>query len=247
MPQIDIDHIIQELMDMHRQLYSKDTTSSAFVLARLMPSMNQEAWTTLCDKVPSVGWCALEINNNVPTIQAPMPVCMASNAGEMLAASLLSAAFMQYLEAEVARCTRTNSSLSLVHFAQVTSPKKSFKDTTFILQKAVHKFGGSCDVMGPIDKEHIALILPGAKVFKAQNMVEDVVEFCKNEGLLLKGGIAEGAGKYSAKTLMEQANIALKEALEHSQAVRIYQKAGANMDATLVQSHEKRFLFSGSE
>ncbi len=246
MPQVDIENIMQELMNMHKTLCSENAkSSSAFILARVMPQMDKKAWERLCAKAPGMGWCALEINGDIPSIQAPVQALSNINLDDELSDSLLDAAFMQYLEVEVTRCVRTNAPLTLVHFEQVSDEKKSLKDTTYILQKAVHKYGGLCDVVGPIGKGRLALILPGAKTFKAQNVVEDIVNLCAQEELLLKAGISGSLSKDGASDLIEQANSALADAFKHSQTVRVYQKTAIDMDATLVQSHEKRFLFGG--
>ncbi len=242
MPKVDVDHIIQELVDMHKHLCAKDAkSSSAFVLARLMPHMDKKSWAGLCAKAPSMGWCALEIGNDIPTVHAPMLASVSANMENMLTDSLLKAAFVQHLEIEIARSMRTNAPLALVNFTF----DKSLKDTTYILQKAVSKYGGACDVLAAMSKECMALILPGAKVFKAQNMVEDIIKFCMNEGLTLKAGIAGSLGKALGTVLMEQADIALQDAIKSGQDVRVFREASANIDATLVQSHEKRFLFGG--
>ncbi len=245
MQQIDINHMIQELMDMHKLLYPKSTkASSAFVLARLLPHMDAKAWAELGNAALHKGWCTFKLDNNIPTIQTPAPITTGVNIQDNLTESLLKADFTQHLEAEVARSMRASSPIALIHFAYNDS--KSLKDAAQALQNAVYEYGCPCDIVGAISKKRLGLILPGAKIFKAQNVVEDIIEFCAQEGFALKAGIAHGVDKVCSSTFMEQADLALQDAIKKGQDVHIFKKNEASIDATLVQSHEKRFLFGGS-
>ncbi len=118
-------------------------------------------------------------------------------------------------------------------------------DVIKLVQNALQIHACSCDTLGVYQGEMI-LILPGAKIFAAQNLVEDILFYCKQQGYLLCAGIAGHMGAHcTVSALLEQSVSALNDAVEQKVAVRLYRENMHALDArrTLVQSHEKRFLF----
>ncbi len=243
MPSTDLNQLIQELINVHKRLSPKSAHNGPyFVLARLMQGMDQKAWTELCAKAEPTSWCALEVHDNPPSVQIAQ---LSVDTENTLTDNLLTANFMKQLEREVARASRSNAPLAVVRFNIVQSKKSSAKDPGNILQKSLQQYTSVCDFLGGINQEEFALILPGAKTFKAQNIVEDIIEFCTKQGLLLKAGIAGCMGKAcQAETLFKQAELALIDA--SSQSAHVYKNPDVDLDATLVHSHEKRFLFGGN-
>ncbi len=77
--------------------------------------------------------------------------------------------------------------------------------------------------------------------------MEDILEECKRNALPLSAGVAVHVGpECSIQNFLEHAAIALKEACSHKEvSLSIYKKPNASLEAkrTLVQGHEKRFLF----
>jgi hypothetical protein len=96
-----------------------------------------------------------------------------------------------------------------------------------------------------------ALVLPGAGVFKAQNMAESILQDFENAGGNCAAGIAsaESPENACAETLLQQALAALRDIREREGRISVYRAQAENLSLrkTLVHSHEKRFLFSGGE
>ncbi len=233
-------------MDVHKQLSQPNTkVEELYVLACLMPNVDKNTWNTLCAAAPNIGWCALQLQVDPARIKVPqLPTNLPIDFNDSLIDPILFANFFQQLNMEVDRAVRSNSPLALACFANANNSKKNTPSSTPILQKAVQQYGGACDFLGNIDTEHMGLILPGAKIFKAQNIVEDIVAHCAKENVILKAGIAGNIGKNCNSTsLIDQANKALKDTQNFN--VRTYKEPSTDLDATLVHSHEKRFLFGG--
>ncbi len=243
MSNTDLNQLIQELINVHKRLSPKSEHGGPyFVLARLMQGMDKKAWTELCAKAEPTSWCALEVHDNPPSVQIAQ---LSTDTAATLTDNLLTANFMKQLEKEVARACRSNAPLAVVRFNIVQDKANPNHDLNNILQKSLQQYTSICDFLGGINQEEFALILPGAKIFKAQNIVEDIIQFCTKQGLILKAGIASCAGKAcQAKTLFKQAELALLEA--QNQSANIYKDPDVDLDATLVHSHEKRFLFGGN-
>ncbi len=239
----DLNQLIQELMSVQKRLSPKGAHKGPFfVLARLVRGMDTKAWTELCAKTKNTGWCALEVKSNPPTVEVAQ---LAVDTNNTLTDNLLTSNFMKQLEKEVARAVRSNAPLCVVRFSIAKNKKVPNQNYVEILQKAMEQYTNLCDFLGGINEDQFGLILPGAKIFKAQNIVEDIIAFCLKKGLLLKAGIAGGIGKgCNGPELFMQAEKALMEAQE--QSANIFKNPEVNLDATLVHSHEKRFLFGGN-
>ncbi len=268
--------LLDELKMTHMHLSSANDASrqgekSLFVVARLIADMDRYMWEEFCKKAPSAGWCALEVclqngETTVPFTHVNPLQNMCTDMGssqsetDSLTQALLTTSFMTQLEQEVQRARRGNAPLSLAYFTLATdTPKhmqvnnggvdgKTLAHIFPVVYTAVQKCAESCDTLGSIGAHHLGLILPGAKVFTAQNLVEDVLSNCAAEGLKLKAGIATSLGiECEAISLLEQASMALEDAIQNKRYVSAYKAPVQTLDtrSTLVQSHEKRFLFGG--
>lgn len=104
----------------------------------------------------------------------------------------------------------------------------------------------SCDSLETLEAGHYALVLPGAGLFKALALVEEILKAAPESVHAV--GIAVGTGKAPAESLLEQAVQALRDALRTGESVRAYRAAAHTHERdTLVHSNEKRFLFQGGE
>ncbi len=159
---------------------------------------------------------------------------------------LLSASFLRQLKQEISRAKRGAAPLALVRFAIVDESAFSLERATRILHMAIEKHGEDCDTLGVLDIKNFALILPGARSFKAQSIVEDILDECRHNSLTLRAGIAVHTGnECSIQKFLEHAAAALEQALSQKVALFMYKKPHESLEAkrTLVLGHEKRFLF----
>ncbi len=157
---------------------------------------------------------------------------------------LLSASFLRQLKQEISRARRGDAPLALVRFAMVNA--LNLEKATRILYAALDKHGEDCDTLGILDTKNFALILPGARCFKAQSIVEDILDECQHNTLALSAGIAVHTGnECNVQKFLEHAATALEQALTQKAALSMYKKPHESLEAkrTLVLGHEKRFLF----
>ncbi len=243
MPNTDLNKLIQELMTVHERVTSKATPKGPFfILARLVHGMDKKSWTELCAKSSHTNWCALEVHNNPPSLQvAKLPI----ETNDELTDNLLIAHFMKQLEREVARTIRSNAPLAVVCFTVLKQNKNTSNNSIDILLKAIEQNTNICDFFGGISQDEFGLILPGAKSFKAQNVAEDIIDFCTKQGLSIRAGIASCTGKTcQSTTLFQQAQQAAQNM--QNTGAQVFKNPSIDLDATLVHSHEKRFLFGGN-
>lgn len=116
------------------------------------------------------------------------------------------------------------------------------------LLAAIQEHMLSCDSLGWLDEGRYALVLHGAGVFKAQALVERILQAVPN--LAQAVGIACCTGDAASTAILpQQAYQALQDALNAGVAVRVYRAPAHPLSErkTLVHSNEKRFLFSGGE
>lgn len=134
--------------------------------------------------------------------------------------------------------------LALAAFA---SPETAGNGPCPRLGSAIRACMLSCDSLGLLETGHYALILPGAGMFKAQALVEEILK--AEPGLAHAVGIAVDNGEAQPENLLERATHALHDALRSGEAVRAYRDAEylSRERETLVHSDEKRFLFHGGE
>ena len=159
--------------------------------------------------------------------------------------------FRHELEMESLRARRGRCPLSLVLFAPKFQDKDSKETETRELLHCIEHHASPCDSLGLLPKMRYALVLPGAGIFRAQNITENILQHFENSGYSCTAGIAgaENPEDASAETLLQQAVAALHQLQEQNGKIRVYheQVETLSLRKTLVHSHEKRFLFSGGE
>jgi hypothetical protein len=154
--------------------------------------------------------------------------------------------FRRELESESLRAKRGRCPLSLVLFA----PELPGNNQAELL-RCIEAHASPCDTLGLLPEMRYALVLPGAGVFKAQNITESILQRFENSGSTCTAGIAgaELPENTCAETLLQQAVTALRQIQDQNGKIGVYreQAEALSLRKTLVHSHEKRFLFSGGE
>ncbi len=253
--QVNPKELAKELLQAHRELLPKATDDmtnpSYYVVAKLVSNMNKQSWDKLCAECLPEGWCALELSPTSTFVHmANLTAAKRLHSPELVGQMLLAAPFLKQLEHEILRANRGSSPLALVQFLLPQTVPCDLEKTIKILHHAVQKHGNVCDTLGIIDPQHIGLILPGVKNFKATDLVEKILEECAQQDLVLRAGITVLSDpKSDQQKLIGQAVVALQNAIKDNVSLRMYIKppASLNETRTLVQSHEKRFLFGGGD
>jgi hypothetical protein len=159
--------------------------------------------------------------------------------------------FQRELNNESLRAKRGPCPLSLVLFAPTFQDARSKEAHARALLRCIESHASPCDALGLLPEMRYALVLPGAGVFKAQNMAESILQHFENTGGNCAVGIAsaESPENACAETLLQQALAALRHIREQGGRISVYRAQAENLSLrkTLVHSHEKRFLFSGGE
>ena len=159
--------------------------------------------------------------------------------------------FQIELEMEGLRASRGGCPLSLVLFEPVLRDTRGREVPAQELLRCIELHASPCDSLGLLPGMRYALILPGAGVFRAQTIVENILQSFAHTGLSCMAGIAgaKDPENIHAEILLQQAATALGQNPDQSVAIRVYreQTEGLALRKTLVHSHEKRFLFSGGE
>ena len=261
--------LLRELQGLHDQLLGqgKDDTAPMLAVARLVHGVNLQDWGKLRHVMSLHGWCALEMcaqdGKLCPPQLADCDDCR--KGGDPVVAGLRATPLLQQLHKEVARADRGQSPLSLAIFGLTpqwpATDDQSRQAARVVLMEAIRRHTLSCDSLGQLEKDRLVLILPGAGLFKAQAVVEEVLGDCAcTEGLQWAAGIAGGtvggigggtAGGIGGdgQTLLQQALQALRDAQQQQLPVRVHREAAHPLSErkTLVHSDEKRFLFSGGD
>ncbi|MDR0466880.1 MAG: hypothetical protein LBH94_05935 [Deltaproteobacteria bacterium] len=163
---------------------------------------------------------------------------------------LAAAEFRRELERESLRAKRGRCPLSLVLFAPKFDAGNEETNARALL-RCIEVHASPCDSLGLLPKLRYALVLPGAGVFRAQNITESILQLFANVGLDCAAGIAgaETPENACAGTLLQQAAAALRQARDQDGKINVYREQTEilSLRKTLVHSHEKRFLFSGGE
>ncbi len=247
--------LVQELLQAHRELVPQkegnDIPASYFVVAKLVSNMDTRDWEKICAECLPEGWYALELSEMSAYIHmANLTAGKRLQSPELIGQMLLASPFLLQAEKEVIRAKRGTSPLAFVRFGFAPHSNVCLESATRTLHDAMEKHCEICDTLGILDSDSFALLLPGAKLFRAQSIVESVLETCELHDLHLHAGIAEMCKDVSnVQTLLKHAAEALEKALQDQLPLRIYKKANKSLDdtRTLVLSHEKRFLFGSCD
>ena len=164
---------------------------------------------------------------------------------------LAGTAFRRELEKESLRAKRGRCALSLVLFAPQLQDADNTEKPARELLRCIEVHTSPCDSLGLLPEMRYALVLPGAGVFRAQNITESILRDFARSGVRCTAGIAgvELAENASAETLLQQAVTALRLIQDQNHTINVYREQAETLSLrkTLVHSHEKRFLFSGGE
>jgi len=159
--------------------------------------------------------------------------------------------FQRELEKESLRAKRGRCPLSLVLFAPKFQDTRNKETNARTLLHCIESHTSPCDSLGLLPEMRYALVLPGAGVFRAQNMTTSILQDVENAGFNCTAGIAstESPENSCAETLLQQALAALRHIREQDGRISVYREQAESLSLrkTLVHSHEKRFLFSGGE
>ncbi len=242
---------MDELLATQRELVmrSNKDTASCFIIAKLVSNVDKDTWDAVCAKDLPEGWCALELDPTLAKTSGYAPHDSTTHSAHMVGHLLLAASFFKQLEQENVRAKRSGTSLALVHFG-MQNLQDNLEEATHIIHEALQQHGAGCDTLGILDTQSFALILPGAKAFKAQSIVEDILAFCQQKKLSLRAGIAVHLGsECSVKEFLEHARAALHSAEQEQKNIYVYKKPSQRIDdeQSLVHSHEKLFLFGKSD
>ncbi len=233
------------LMPEEQSMPGQDPTY--FVVAKLVSHLNKKAWNELCalTRPTSYDFFSAECFEQKGAVHLSL-LKEVSPSPEWMHHLFLSASFLQQLKEEVSRAKRGGAPLALVRFAIEQHNSFTFEHITRILYDVIEKCGDDCDTLSILDTKNFALILPGAKSFKALSIVEDILDECRHNALSLCAGIAAHTGaECNIQNFLEHAATALEQALTQKVALFIHRKPHESLEAkrTLVQGHEKRFLF----
>ncbi len=243
--------LVEELLRAHRELVPQQKGDSIppsyFVVAKLVSNLDTRAWEKICAECLPQGWYALELSEMSAFVHmANLTAGKRIQSPELVGQMMLASPFLLQAEKEIIRAKRGGAPLAFVRLGFSPHCSLTLENATHILHDAVQKHCEICDTLGILDTQSFALILPGAKPFKAQSIVESILEHCDHKHLHLHAGIAEMCKNVcNVQTLLENAAEALENALQDQVPLRMFKKSTANFDATrtLVLSHEKRFLF----
>lgn len=237
-------HLLQELLRVQHSFQGCTSSSSLLAVARLVPGLDLASWQKLAADAALSGWCALEMTENGQYRCQWQSLADAMPAEDSLSASLHISPFMQQLDREIIRARRGQSEVSLVVF-EVGENSDVLVDR---LSEILRETAEPCDSTSEMGNGRCALLLPGAGIYKAQDIAERVCmrfneknQHCRAGIACARGGIADPA------VLVQQAAEALNQAAASGRAVCVHcvQTKEELIPETLVQTNEKRFLFGG--
>ena len=246
--------LLRELLQMQRALPLRDNSAPLLAVARLVPGLDMEAWRKMADAAALNGWCALEMTDDGRYRCQWQDLADALPACGSLDASLQLSPFMRQLDKEILRAKRGQSEVSLILFAahggreSTAEHAAATTESNAKLAALLRENAECCDSMGSMGAGRCALLLPGAGMYKAQNVAETVCARLNGEGNVCAAGIATAKGKGAeAGALVRQAAAALDTALTRGLTVLVADtpKLPEFPADTLVQCNEKRFLFGG--
>ncbi len=250
---LSADDLMHELLQAHRELVPQEKGEaippSYFVVAKLVSNLDTRAWEKICAESLPEGWYTLELNEmsafvHMANLTTGKRLGSTGLEGQVLMAS----PFLLQAEKEIIRARRGSSPLALCRLAFADRAIFPIERALPIIYEAMAEHGDICDTLGVLDAQNYALLLPGAKPFKAQSLVEDILDACAEKHIRLHAGIAHiSPDAKNVQILLENAAEAVHEALQTNTSLRMYKKPATSLDETrtLVLSHEKRFLFGG--
>lgn len=224
---------------------SAQAETPLLVVARLVHGVARDQWERLRASMPAHGWCALEVCQRQTRLCAPH-LADCETCDDPLTGALLAAPLMRQLHREAVRARRGHSQLALAVFTLEQDADQGL----IPLAELIRRYMQDCDSLGLLDSQRLVLVLPGAGLFKAQALLEEMLAAVAAESLPpCTAGIAGGHPDDDGTSLLQQAVQALSEAQRQHCCLRVYREASDPLAErkTLVRSDEKRFLFSGGD
>ncbi len=252
-PPLSAEDLMHELLQAHRELVPQEKGEtippSYFVVAKLVSNLDTRAWEKICAECLPEGWYTLELNEMSAFVHmANLTTGKRLGSSNLEGQVLMASPFLLQAEKEIIRAKRGTAPLALVRLAFSEGCAFPLERALPILYEAMIEHGDICDTLGVLDTQNYALLLPGAKPFKAQSLVEDILDACAEKQLFLHAGIAHVCpDAKNVQILLENAAEAVHTAQRDNTPLRMYKKPAKSLDETrtLVLSHEKRFLFGG--
>ena len=242
---------------------SDDQLTPTVLVARLLSGFCPARWQNFCRDYAESRWCVLPVGS---TDQQGADASVQPEVPTQMANVLISRLFMDQIQREILRFSRSGGDLSLVYadlpqkaelLNQAGRPALDQLDAA--LAASLREHSEACDSISHVAEGRYALLLPGVSQLRARLLADQIQKtFAQQVALraeaLIKDvpacalGIAcinPGNGT-SAQFLMNQAEDALQKALQQDRG-RICLAGSASLEerASLVHSSEKRFLFFG--
>lgn len=237
----------------------------ALLVARLMPDFDLGRWQEFLRRYPAGHWYARPVNPTLLPKQAPV-ITGGRTAG--LAHLLLAEMFIMQIRCELQRLSRTGGDLAIIEVGlcarETVAVQLGVEPLDMLdaqLVAALQQRREDCDSLGCTGQGRYALLLPGVSILRARLMAEQIQ---KTFATLAAGALASyqcksaatpicalgiaclGQGcQASAQALLQQAGLALGEALQKQEHICVAGGTALDKRATLVHSSEKRFLFFG--
>ncbi|MDD4701921.1 MAG: diguanylate cyclase [Desulfovibrio sp.] len=239
-----------------------DQLTPTVLVARLLSGFSPDRWQDFCRDYAESRWCVLPVGSTDQPDFAPLQPEIPTQMGNVLIGRL----FMDQIQREVLRFSRSGGDLSLVYadlpqrdalFGQLGRAPVDQLDAA--LAASLREHSEACDSMSHVAEGRYALLLPGVGQLRARLIADQIqktftAQVALRAEALIKDaphcalGIAcinPGNGT-SAQFLMSQAEGALQSALQQSPGhICLAGSASLEERASLVHSSEKRFLFFG--
>lgn len=242
--------------------------SDAMLVMRLVQGISFEHWQELCSSFSLSNWCTLPMPHAGPTgslsgaCPDTQPLLVDGTTQATPAGTLNAEVFSSVLACELLRLSRTGGNLSLLCTSLLkTSISANQERSEQVLVDSLRHCLEPYDSLGSLQNGCFAALLPGMGALKARYLAE------KLQMIFRTRAVSSDTGHISDRThgcavgivcvnrdFTKDASRLLSKALTSLEKAR-YQPAYIHQDTSdlidertsLVQSHEKRFLFFGGD
>ena len=240
-----------------------DQQTPTVLVARLLSGFSPDRWQNFCRDYAESRWCVLPVGS---TEQQWPAAAVQPEISTQMANVLIGRLFMDQIQREVLRFSRSGGELSLVY---ADLPKRDEllnqlgREPVDLLDAALaaslREHSEACDSISHVAEGRCALLLPGVNPLRARLLADQIQKtfteqvasraeaLVKNAPVCALGIACINPGNgTSALFLMNQAEGALQNALQQSRGhICLAGSASLEERASLVHSSEKRFLFFG--